>query len=126
MSDDATVGLIRGLVENLKGAPKGWASLAVVLQFDAEKVNGVHGFAYSAEGVDFSVTASPYDLRSVVKEYTDTYYRPGAALPAALLIQFDRASGRYEVTFEDSDAARWKVTPANFDSIGEKLRPDFT
>ena len=46
-------------------------------------------------------------------------------LPAAILVQFDRMSGRYEVTFEDADPTRWQVTPANIGSVGEQLRPAF-
>jgi hypothetical protein len=42
-----------------------------------------------------------------------------------ILVQFDRDSGKYEVTFEDDDASRWKVTPANIDQISEELRPHF-
>lgn len=125
MSSDVTVGLVRTLIEKLKNAPDDWASMAMVLRFDSEKVNDVHGFVYLADGEEFGVTASPYEIRSAVKEYTDSYYKPGEPIPASLLVQFDRTSGRYEVTFEDTDASRWKVTPANFDSIGDELRPHF-
>ena len=43
----------------------------------------------------------------------------------AILVQLDRGSGTYEVTFEDDDPARWKVTPANIEQISEELRPTF-
>ena len=43
----------------------------------------------------------------------------------AVLVQVDRHSGTYEVTFEEEDAARWKVTPANIEVISEELRPRF-
>ena len=42
-----------------------------------------------------------------------------------ILVQLSRASGTYEVTFEDDDPARWKVTPANIEQISEELRPNF-
>ncbi|MGP6170983.1 hypothetical protein ACTU6U_00780 [Microbacterium sp. A196] len=97
----------------------------MVLEFDAEKVNGVYGFAYSADGKDTGVTASPYEIRSAVKAYTDSYFEPGSPLPIKLLVQLERDKGQYEVTFEDTDAARWEMTPATFDTIPEELRPKF-
>jgi len=125
MSEDVAVGLVRALVENMEDAPEDWSSMAMVLGFDTVKVNSVYGFVYDSEGRDTAVTASPYDIRPAVKAYTDSYYEEGDALPLSLLVQFDRASGQYEVTFEDTDADRWKVTPATFSSIRTELRPDF-
>ncbi|WP_309067890.1 hypothetical protein [Microbacterium sp.] len=40
-------------------------------------------------------------------------------------MQFHRTSGRYGVTFEDEDASRWNVTPANDEDVREQLRPSF-
>lgn len=57
--------------------------------------------------------------------YTESYYKPDQPLPVKLLVQFDRVSGKYEVTFEDTDVSRWKVVPANIDEIREELRPNF-
>ncbi|MGO2518540.1 MAG: hypothetical protein ACTH8F_00305 [Microbacterium sp.] len=125
MSSDVTVGLIRALVEHMEYAPDEWASLVMVLEFDHEKVNGVSGFAYSAEGQDSAVTASPYEIRSAVKAYTDSYFTPGESLPVSLLVQFDRTKGKYEVTFEDTDEERWKLTPTTFATLPETLRPKF-
>ena len=51
--------------------------------------------------------------------------KPGQEPPLKILVQFDRDSGRYDLTFEDDDASRWKVTPANIDQISAELRPDF-
>lgn len=125
MSDDVTAGLIRALVEHMEDAPEDWTSLAMVLGFDATKVDSVYGFAYDAEGGDTAVTASPYDIRPAVTAYTDSSYEEGDPLPVSLLVQFDRTTGQYEVTFEDTDTDRWAVTPATFSSIRRELRPDF-
>lgn len=122
---DVTVNMIKTLVENLQEAPDEWASLAMVLGFDTEKVNRVYGFVYSTDGKESGVTASPYEIRSAVKAYTDSYAEPGSPLPIKLLVQLDRVKGQYEVTFEDTDAARWKMTPATFDTMPEELRPKF-
>lgn len=122
---NATANLIKALVENLQDAPDEWTSLAMVLGFDTQKVNRVYGFAYSAGGEPSGVTASPYEIRSGVKAYTDSCFEPGEPLPIKLLVQFDRNKGQYEVTFEDTDPARWKMTPATFDTMPEELRPKF-
>ena len=37
----------------------------------------------------------------------------------------DVAASVRQVTFEDDDPARWKVTPANLEMISEDLRPTF-
>ena len=68
-----------------------------------------------------SVGVDPYQVRAAVRTWTDSYRdtRP----PVAVLLQFERDTGRYELTFEDSDPSRWKVTPANFETIADDLRP---
>ena len=55
----------------------------------------------------------------------DSYFTQGEERPLKLLVQFDRTLGAFEVTFEDADPTRWKVTPANIDSMSEELRPTF-
>lgn len=125
MPSDVTVDLIGALVENLRGAHDGWESLSMVLDFAGGKFSGTHGYAYSADGTVSAVASHPYHAKSAVAAYTDSYYGPEGKLPAAILVQFDRTSGKYEVIFEDEDASRWKVTPANIDAIREELRPQF-
>lgn len=71
------------------------------------------------------MASHPYYAKAAVNAYTESCYKPGDPLPAAILVQFDRMSERYEVTFEDADPTRWQVTPANIGSVGEQLRPAF-
>jgi len=123
MSEDVTVGLIRALIEHLRGAPDDWQSLSMVLNFAGGKFSGTHGYSYSPDGTIAAVASHPYHVKAAVAAYTDCHYEPGAVLPVAILVQFDRSSGNYEVLFEDADASRWKVTPENIDRIGEALRP---
>ena len=125
MTDDVTTGLIRALVENLTGADKEWQALSMVLDFAGGKFSGTHGYAYSDDGSIAAVASHPYYAKAAVNAYLESYYKPGDPLPAAILVQFDRTSGQYEVTFEDTDATRWRVTPANIGSMGEQLRPAF-
>jgi hypothetical protein len=125
MSDDVTAGLIRALVENMKGAGDDWASLAMVLDLSGGRIRGTHGYAYSPDGTVSAVASRPSGIRLAVDAYLECYVEPDQEPPLAILVQLGRTSGTYEVTFEHDDAARWKVTPANLETISEVLRPTF-
>jgi hypothetical protein len=125
MSDDVTAGLIRALVENMKGAGDDWASLAMVLDLSGGRIRGTHGYAYSPDGTVSAVASRPSGIRLAADAYLECYVEPDQEPPVAILVQLGRTSGTYEVTFEHDDAARWKVTPANLETISEVLRPTF-
>ncbi|QZY51940.1 hypothetical protein [Leucobacter tenebrionis] len=125
MNEDVTANLVRALIEHMRKAPEDWESMSMILGFDSEGVNRVTGFVYDDVGAYTSVTASPYDIGPVVKTYTDSRYQPEEPLPVSMLLQFDKTSGECQVTFEDNDAGRWRLTPDTWDSLPEGLRPDF-
>jgi hypothetical protein len=128
MADNATADLIRALIASADGPGAdrdGWEALAIVLEFPEGEFNSAHGYLYSPEGVISPVAADPWAVRDAVKAYTDGYYKPGEALPRKILVQFDRTSGKYNVTFEETDETRWKVTPRTFTQLREELRPTF-
>lgn len=125
MSDDVTAGLIRALVENMKGAGDDWASLAMVLDLSGGRIRGTHGYAYSPDGTVSAVASRPSAIRPALEAYLGSVERLGQEPPVAILLQLDRDSSTYEVTFEDVDAARWRATPANLVKISEDLRPTF-
>ena len=125
MSDDVTAGLIRALVENMKGAGDDWASVSMVLDLSGGRIRGTHGYAYSPDGTVSAVASRPSGIRLAVDAYLECYVEPDQEPPVAILVQLGRTSGTYEVTFEHDDAARWKVTPANLETISEVLRPTF-
>jgi hypothetical protein len=125
MSDDVSADLVRALIENMKGAPDDWASLAMIVDLTAGRVSGTHGYAYSPDGASSAVASRPSGVRPSVEAYLGGHAEPGQQPPLKLLVQVERDSGRYEVTFEDRDASRWKVTPANVHEISEELRPRF-
>lgn len=125
MSANVTADLLRSLIEHMSGADDDWESLAMILDFHDDGFTGAHGYAYPSGGRIYAVASHPRQVQPAVKAYTDSYYKPGEALPVAILVQLDRASGKYEVTFEDQDASRWKVTSRNFKELREELRPKF-
>ena len=109
MSADVTAELIHALIENMKGARDDWASLAMVIDLRAGRVSGTHGYAYSPDGTVSAVASRPSGVRPALEAYLESHDQPGQE-PVKILVQLSRASGTYEVTFEDDDAARWKVT----------------
>ena len=125
MPEAVTAGLIRALIENMKGARDDWASLAMVIDLSGGRISGTHGYAYSPDGTVSAVASRPSGIRPALEAYLRSVERPEQEPPAAILLQLDRDSGTYEVTFEDVDPARWKVTPSNLEKISEELRPNF-
>lgn len=124
MSGDGTAELIRALVEHLGGVD-GWESLSMILELPDGTFNEAHGYAYLPDGAVTPVALDPWAVAPAVGVYTAGYYPPGEALPRKILVQLDRTTGRYEVSFEDSDETRWKATPRNFRQLREDLRPRF-
>lgn len=128
MAGSVTADLFRALIDNLEGPrvdSDGWESLAIILEFPDGEFNEAHGYLYSPNGLISAVASDPWAVKSAVKAYTDGYYKPGEALPRKILVQFDRTTGKYDITFEETDEARWKVTPRNFRELREELRPKF-
>ncbi len=134
MSNDVTVDLVRSLIEAMNGpslaselrgpVAEDWDSLAMILEF-GDGYRSVHGYAYSPGGVITAVACDWSSIESAVDAYLGNQYKVGDPLPVKILVQFDRTTGKYQVTFEDTDEARWAVKPANYRQIREELRPQF-
>ncbi|AZS44028.1 hypothetical protein [Microbacterium oleivorans] len=123
MTTDPTADLIRAVVTHMIGAADDWKSFSMVISLGGGRLSAVSGFAYSPDGAVSAVTARPSQIMPAVEAYLADRYPDGQALPVKFLVQFDRDVKAYEITFEDSDASRWKVTPANLDAIEAELRP---
>ena len=132
-SGDVSVNLIRSLVQainepslatEMRGPVDDWESLAIVLEF-GDGYRSASGYAYLVDGTVSPVAGDWNSIESAVHAYLDSYYEPGDRLPVKILVQFARATGRYGVTFEDTDEERWKTRPGNFRQMREQLRPSF-
>jgi hypothetical protein len=123
VSSDSTTELLRALIDNLSGSDADWAALALVVDLRSGRVSGTHGYTYSPEGTISAVAARPSGINAAVQAFLDSHDSPQREPPVAFLVQVDRGSGAYEVTFEHDDPARWKVTPATIDQLAEALRP---
>ena len=125
MSTDPAVGLVRSLVENMRRIGDDWAALAMVLEFGGGQLSGSYGYAYSEDGAPAATSARPTLIEPAVNAYLESSFPSEDARPVKMLVQFDRATGNYEITFEDTDVTRWQVTPATLGTIRDDLRPRF-
>ena len=114
MSENVTADLLHALVDNLDGPDidrEGWASMSMILEFPEGAFNEAHGYLYSPDGTISAVAADAWAVKPAVDAYMGSYFKEGDALPVQVLVQLDRTNGKYNVTFEDSDETRWKMTP---------------
>jgi len=127
--DDTSVNLIRALVQNVSGPDvdwDNWSAMTIVISSFDGRYNSASGYLYSPDGTISAVAARPSSVIPAVDAYVGGYFKPGEALPVKLLVQFDRTSGKYLITFEDTDETRWKITPKNYKELREELRPALT
>jgi len=127
---DATGGLVGALVATLTG-PGGraddgqWESTAIVLELPGGEFNEAHGYLYLPDGAIAPVASDPWVVAPAVTTFTDSHYEVGEQLPRAILLQLERTTGRYAVTFEETDETRWRATPRNHRQLREEMRPRF-
>jgi len=125
MSTDTSEALVIEVARQLHPAPEGWESFAMVLSTFDNDFSGIGGWAYGPGDVLTAVTVDPWALSDTVDAYMADHYAPGARLPVAALLQFERATGRYEITLEDHDESRWGFDPLTYKTLREELRPRF-
>ena len=119
-SDDVSVDLIRSLVRainepslitEMRGTVDDWASLAIVLEF-GDGYRSASGYAYPADGTVSPVACGWNSIEPAVHAYLSSYYEPGAPLPVKILVQLERATGRYEVTLPTLSHSLSTTAPA--------------
>lgn len=125
MASDVTTDLVSALVTHMRRRSDDWVSLAMVIDLQGGSLGGTHGYTYGPGEVITATASRPSAVEPAVDAYTAHLLENGHAMPLAMLVQFDRQSGRCDVTCEYDDANRWKVTPSNLDEIRERLRPTF-
>lgn len=132
-ADDLSADLIRSLVAaidepsvatTMRGQVADWQSLAIVVEF-GDGYRSASGYAYSGDGAVSPVACGWRSIQAAVNAYLGRHYAPGDRLPLKFLVQLERSTGRYEVTFEESDEERWKTRPSNFRVMRQQLRPVF-
>ena len=116
--------LILNLDETFERLPE-WRMLSMIIDLDGKRFAGTHGYVYAADGTPTPTSCSGFTLKKTVTAFLESKYSGNAEYPVAVLVQYDKVSGRYAFTFEDTDKSRWKVNPLNFKEMPEKVRPNF-
>lgn len=112
-------------LDNTFGDVPEWEQLAMILDFNGKRFSGNHGYVYAADGAASPETTRMKVVKDIVDAFIASKHPEDAEYPVAVLVQFDKPSDKYEVTFEYSDPTRWKVSPKNFKEMPEKVRPRF-
>jgi hypothetical protein len=123
MPHDPIVDLIGAVVAHMVGDPPEWTSFSMVIGLAGGRLSGTSGFAYASDGAATPVASRPSAIKPALDAFLADRFGPDGRLPVQMLVQYDRERRRYELTFEDTDATRWKVTPMNVDEMPEQLRP---
>lgn len=123
MPHDPVIDLVRDLVAHMAGRPEEWDTFAMVIRLDGGRLSGTWGYAYSADGAATPVASRPSAIKPALDAFLADRYGADGTLPAQILLQYDRTTRNYQLTFEDTDATRWQVTPDNVDEVAAQLRP---
>ncbi|WP_147916302.1 hypothetical protein [Ruania zhangjianzhongii] len=135
MSEDAIVPLMRAIVAGIDEEavgwndplPEDWQSFSVVIDLTREGTYAnSYGYAYGlADAWIKPVSVPPALVDDPLNAFVAERYPEGATPPVKMLFQLELATGNYNVEYEDSDRARWKVSPANYQAVQAELKPVF-
>ncbi|MGL4423254.1 MAG: hypothetical protein ACRCZF_21510 [Gemmataceae bacterium] len=116
--------LIKAIINSEEEFAKHWNAFSVIFGFDSDGISdNSYGYLYSSTGFR-AVAPAPWDVEKEMAAYLRTVYGDGPG-PIKMLLQFDRASGQFNVEFEDKNPKRWAVTPADIHGYIDSLRPKF-
>jgi hypothetical protein len=100
-----------------------WSTLSLVATMRDDDTVQLHGYVYLDDGKTAAETPRTskvaqrfVELHTVMKA-RDT--RPWKAS----LVQIWRENAKVSFFFEYDDAARWKITPSNYQAMREEMRP---
>lgn len=125
MVQDPIADLIRDLVTHMQGRPDDWSSFSMVIGLAGGRLSGTSGYTYAADGAWTPVASRPSAIKPALDAFLADRFGADGVLPVQMLVQYDRDKKRYEVTFEDNDPLRWKVSPENVEEMPAQLRPRF-
>lgn len=100
-----------------------WSSLSLVATMRDRNTVQLHGYAYLDDGKIEAVTPR---VSTVAQRFVELHHAMGERDPRpwkAALVQIWRETAKVSFFFEYDDEARWKVTPMNYQTMREDLRP---
>ncbi|NTE89614.1 hypothetical protein [Agrobacterium rubi] len=119
------------LVEDLVGAiinsdqieRQNWQTFSLVIAFQDERVSETYGYSYDVEGDWEAFSVRPRLVNAEAGSYRDWLKQENDKAVIKMLVQFNRASSKFNVDFEYENPARWSVTPSNLNEITKELHP---
>ncbi|WP_112500418.1 hypothetical protein [Agrobacterium sp. lyk4-40-TYG-31] len=119
------------LVEDLVGAiinsdqieQQNWQTFSLVIVFQDDRVSETYGYSYDVEGEWEAFSVRPRLVNAEAGSYRDWLKQENDKAVIKMLVQFNRASNKFNVDFEYENPARWSVTPSNVNEITKELHP---
>lgn len=100
-----------------------WSRLSLVATMRDENTVQLHGYVYLDDGKTEAETPRTTKVaQRFVELHNVMRARDGRRWKAAL-VQIWRETAKVSFFFEYEDASRWKVTPLNYQTVREELRP---
>lgn len=100
-----------------------WVEITLVAQVDDDGITGLFGYIYDAQGVSTAEFPDMDAIDGSVCAYRRWLRKEGDEGFSSMLFQFNRITRRFNVDFVYGETTRWRVTPANIDTIADELRP---
>ncbi len=113
----------RLLVQDKRINAHPWQALSLVIVLDG--ADSITGYVYDAEGRAKPELPDSNEIFDVCERLRDAMQQdnPTKRPWKAALFQIRRSDMKATFQFEYDDASRWKVTPRNFETMPEELRP---
>ncbi|MBP1325375.1 hypothetical protein JOF28_000607 [Leucobacter exalbidus] len=122
---EALENMLQVITENMDRAKLDWQSMSMVVGINGDFLGRTYGYLYTGDSPLALTTVSPFVIAEATLAYLATKYEEPAVYPVYMLVQPERATGKFQVTFEDTDSKRWAVTPENHEEVRERVRPRF-
>jgi hypothetical protein len=110
------------IVQDDRYSGKNWEGIAVVAIVDDVSVD-MTGFVYDADGKAAPGTPRNSDLMDEFEDFRKATASDGNGPWRAALVQIRKSDMNVKVRFEYGDPSKWKVTPANMDTLKAEFRP---
>ena len=101
-------------------AARDWGGIALVIEVAQRK--RMYGFVYLPDGSWEAETPDDFDVIDHARALADVMAAGGSRWTRCL-VQISRPGPKIDIAFDYDDKGEWVVTPANHQSIAEKLRP---
>ena len=100
-----------------------WVEITLVIRADDDGINGLYGYIYNEQGESTPEAPDMDAIDASVSAYREWLRKEGDEGFDTMLFQFNRVTRRFNIDFAYGETTRWRVTPANIDTVADELRP---